>query len=76
VPTVNASCPGGGTGDFSCSANAILRLRRRLGLHRQERDTVDLDLDDALDAHDLENAPDPRGWTVFPRDERLPRIGF
>jgi hypothetical protein len=40
------------------------------------RGTFYVDLDDALDAHDLENAPDPRGWTVFPRDERLPGIGF
>ncbi len=39
-------------------------------------ETFHLDLDDVLDAHDLENAPDPRGVTVFPRDTGVPGIGF
>lgn len=40
------------------------------------RDTFDLDLDDILDAHELEGGQDPRGWTVFSRNERQAGIGF
>jgi hypothetical protein len=40
------------------------------------RDSFEVDLDDALDAHDLDGASDPRGWAVFPLSERLPGIGF